>query len=213
VWAYAESAFSRASGADVDELRGRLARFLNGDPAAPRYKDGYSAVAELLAGLVDEDDLSASYQESRKVLAAGEVEISTPAGLRNFLSSLAGKAERVLVTNAPLDGVQESLQALDLTDVIDSIRSNANKPSGFTEILPQLLANRSPEQLVSIGDVYANDIELPLNAGCVTAYIDRFNHRTGPAHLRAATFEQMYADLLAWAENPLEFIHRYAPSQ
>ncbi|MGO2539522.1 HAD family hydrolase [Specibacter sp. AOP5-B1-6] len=202
VLAYADAAADQISEPGRTALRDGLAEFLAEDPNAPAYKDGYAAVAALAEGLVDADGLSRAYAQSRQRLAAGTVEISAPDGLAGFLDSLAGVVFRVLLTNAPLVGVPESLAALGLAGSIDLVIPEAGKPSGFAELLPILLADKAPHELLSVGDVWSNDIELPARHGCATAFIDRFEHRSGAATLSSPRFELLYDAISDWARNP-----------
>lgn len=205
VLAYADAVAEQIPDASRQALREGLDAFLAEDPTAPAYKDGYAAVAALAEGLIDTDGLNRAYAQSRTRLAAGTVEITVPTGLADFLDSLAGVAFRVLLTNAPLTGVAESLAALGLTGSIDLIMPDAGKPAGFAGLLPVLLANKAPHELLSVGDVWSNDIDLPSRQGCVTAFIDRFNHRTGAATLSAPRFELLYDAISGWANDPAVF--------
>ncbi|GAA0425424.1 hypothetical protein GCM10009543_20750 [Leifsonia naganoensis] len=224
VWAYAEAVIAGIldrddiAGRELDAgLRARLGAFLDGEPGSPAYADGYAAVAELAAGHADEELLQRAYQRSRRELAGGRLDVSAPEGLADFLEGLAGTAERVLVTNAPLDGVTETLEALGLAGSIDRVHAEARKPAGWADLLPRLLDGRDPRTLLSVGDIWGNDLAEPLAAGCATALIDRFGHRAGPAHLVAPTFPELYPGIAAWAEDPIAFalahpVDRMTPS-
>jgi FMN phosphatase YigB (HAD superfamily) len=205
VLAYADAVAHFLPDAARPAFRDGLDAFLAHDPAAAQYKDGYAAVAALARGQVDAQQLNLAYAQSRQRLAAGQVEISTPPGLAGFLTGLAGRVHRIVLTNAPLEGVGESLAALGLGDAIDAIVPEAGKPAGFLHLLPKLLAGRPPQELMSVGDVWVNDIEPPARHGCATAFIDRFNHRTGEANLREARFELLYPGITEWAANPAAF--------
>lgn len=205
VLAYADAVAAQIPQSARQTLHDGLAAFLAEDPQAPAYKDGYAAVAALADGAMAEAGLSHAYLESRRQLAAGAVEITTPVGLASFLHGLNGVAFRVLLTNAPIIGVPESLVKLGLTDAIDLVIPNAGKPAGFLDLLPILLANRAAHELLSVGDVWGNDIDLPSQQGCATAFIDRFNHRNGAASISAARFEAMYDDISRWAHDPASF--------
>lgn len=205
VLAYADAVAEQIPEPSRQALRKGLAAFLGEDPNAPAYKDGYAAVAALAEGLIEPDGLNRAYAQSRVRLAAGTVEITVPPGLADFLDSLAGVAFRVLLTNAPVTGVAESLAALGLAGSIDLIMPDAGKPAGFSGLLPELLRSKAPHELLSVGDVWSNDIDLPSRHGCVTAYIDRFNHRTGAATLSAPRFELLYDAISGWANHPAVF--------
>ncbi|TAM71030.1 MAG: HAD family hydrolase [Microbacteriaceae bacterium] len=219
VWAYAEAVIAGllddasiadrggdASGALDADIRARLGAFLDGEPGSPTYIDGYAAVAALAADRLTADQLQRAYLTSRRALADGSIPVSTPAGLHGLLSELGGRVERVLLTNAPDDGVRETLTTLSLDEVIDRVVTDAGKPGGWSTLLPELIGDRSPSTVLTIGDIWGNDLAAPLRAGCATALIDRFAHRAGPAHAIARTFEALYPDVRAWAADPKGFV-------
>lgn len=212
VWAYADAAFNRIEDAHTRQhLRERLTDFLTSGADVARYQDGYFAVQGLASSYLDADALDLAYAESRDLLAtATDRDVHAPDGLHGFLSSFDNVA-RVLFTNAPRSGVVETLTALGLTDVIDAVIANAGKPAGYRDALPRLLGGRQPSHLLSVGDVYDNDIAIPLEFGCATAFINRFGHVPGPSHLHAPTFEEMYDDIDTWARDPSAFIQAFAP--
>ncbi|MDN5670183.1 MAG: hydrolase [Renibacterium salmoninarum] len=212
VYAYAQAVAEFLDAKDRVALLAALEAFLTGSGGAPeaRFKDGYDAVAQLSAPAVSRAQRNAAYRSSREAIARGDVAVHAPDGLEDFLVSVAPFAERVLLTNAPLTGVAESLAALGLAEVIDSIIPEAGKPDGFAEKLPGLLRGLAPEELLSVGDVWLNDIAHPLAAGCATAFIDRFNLASGPAHLRAAHIEELYPGMLEWAGDPSAFSRNHA---
>ncbi|MFF1571263.1 HAD family hydrolase [Leifsonia sp. NPDC058292] len=217
VWAYAEAVIAdildgaEATASTLDaSLRARLGAFLDGEPGSPAYIDGYAAVAALAAGHADDELLQRAYKTSRRALAGGTIAVSAPEGLAEMLDSLGERVERVLVTNAPLDGVRETLAAIGLASVIDRVVTDAGKPAGWAELLPALLDGREPAELLSVGDIWGNDLEQPLAAGCVVALIDRFGHRAGPAHLVASDFAGLYPGIREWAQSPAAFAERHS---
>ena len=213
VWAYAEAVIAeildRGENNDSqldDTIRARLGAFLDGEPGSVEYADGYSAVASISQNYADDELLEKAYKRSRRALADGALDIHPPEGLAAFLTGLAPQVHRVLVTNAPAQGIPESLDALGLAGCIDTIYPNAAKPSGWHDLLPQLLSSRSPEHLLSVGDIWTNDLSIPLAAGCAGALIDRFEHNAGPAHLRGQTFPELYKGITQWARDPVAFL-------
>jgi FMN phosphatase YigB (HAD superfamily) len=207
VWAYAEAVIDSVGAPHfADRLRLALTAYLGGEGGP--YRDGYEAVAALSAGIVSQEALQSAYAASRQALVEGTLAVTAPDGLADFLRSLRG-VERVLVTNAPLDGVAETLHRLGLGEVIDRIEANAGKPAGFDTLLPAVLGGRPATSLLSVGDIWANDIRPPLDYGCATAFIDRFGHASGPAHLRAAAFPELYSGIADWAADPAGFATRH----
>ncbi|GAB3391647.1 hypothetical protein GCM10027568_17550 [Humibacter soli] len=218
VWAYAEAAIA-AIPADIPgrddvvaDIRTRLSAFLDGAPGRGDYLDGYAAVAALTAGYVTAEQLDVAYLTSRQELASGALAVSTPPGLARFLDEIGRGVERVLVTNSPRDGVAETLGVLGLRSVIDRVVTDAGKPTGWERILPELLAGRPADALMSVGDIWRNDLALPAEAGCATAFIDRFGTGVGHPSLVAPRFEDLYLGISSWAADPSAFVTTTSPS-
>lgn len=201
VLAYAEAALAgvgAADAADAAEVRRTLADFLGGRLGA-RWVDGYEAVADLLSELVDPATLARAYAESRRALSLGDIDVHAPAGVHAFLDGLEGVAERVLLTNAPLSGVAETLDRLGLTSRLDRILPEAHKPAGWSAALPDALAGRPARLAVSVGDVFRNDLEPLLPTGAATAFLDRFGATPAAAPTwTAPSFPPLYPVLTEW---------------
>lgn len=167
--------------------------------------DGYAA-AQLLArreGLGPEG-MEAAYQTSRQALArAGDVDTAPPPGLAELLASLPATVRRVLVTNAPEAGIAAQLEHLGLAEVIDEVVPSARKPAGMTAILHRLLADAgiadSPQRLLSVGDIWVNDLEPAAAIGARTALIDRHGAGLGEPDLRGPDFPSLYVAIADWA--------------
>lgn len=199
VLAYAEETLIGVPDDRAEPVRHTLHDFLAGHLGA-RWEDGYAAVQDLTCSFVDDDARQQAYHRSRERLSSGELTISTPTGLVDFLADLAPDAQRVLVTNAPLRGVEQALDHLGLTPVLDRIVTGADKPDGWPVVLPQILGDRPATSAVSVGDVYRNDIAPLIPTGARTAFIDRFGSRglpTAPTWT-AATFTDLYPTLTRW---------------
>jgi phosphoglycolate phosphatase-like HAD superfamily hydrolase len=202
---YAAEVLRHVEPGRAGELAEELRRHLDGEPGTPAYADGYVAVAQIAGPHVAPEVLHTAYQASRGALAGRALDIATPAGLPGFLAALDGRARRVLVTNAPATGIAESLDVLGLTDVIDEVRTNAGKPAGFAALLPDLLRGAPPETLMSVGDIWVNDIAPALAQGCATAFVTGARHDVErPAHLRADHLPDLYAAIAAWVDDPAE---------
>ena len=194
----------RAAG--QERLHDALAEYFAGarDPDLAAAPDGYHAVAALGRELgVSDADRSAAYLESRTAVHAGEVPIFPPPGLRNLLETVREHVRVVLVTNAPEQGVESLLGILGLDGVIDDVHGDAGKPAGMGAILDTLLADAgltaTPDRLLSVGDIWVNDLEPAAARGCVTALIDRHGITNGAPTHRAATIVELYPAILAWA--------------
>nr|WP_296777473.1 haloacid dehalogenase-like hydrolase [Rhodococcus sp. (in: high G+C Gram-positive bacteria)] len=207
VLAYADAVAARMLGADGDDLRRRLGAFLAGGTGED-FVDGYAAVAAYSAGRVSAEDQAAAYLASRRLLAAGDLHVWAPPGFADFLAGLSAGVRTVLVTNAPRIGITETLAALGLGSSIDEVITDAAKPGGMESILDELLADVPARSLMSIGDIWRNDLEIPHRRGCVTALID--HNRTGDDRptLLAEHFEDLYPIVREWSSAPKSFDYR-----
>ncbi|HSI91965.1 MAG TPA: hypothetical protein VK925_00615 [Jiangellaceae bacterium] len=188
-------------------LTAMLHGFLNGtdrDGVLADAQDGYQAVAALAAHLGSPPEMTeAAFHGSRGRLAAGELRVEAPAGLVDLLAELRPTVRVLLVTNAPATGLEAILNRLDLIGVLDEVIANAGKPAGLPPVLERVLADvgaeHDPWRLLSVGDIWANDLRVPRERGSATAYVDRFDRRQGPADARAPLVEDLYDHIRRWA--------------
>lgn len=210
VLAYAravEACTPRATG-----LTERVVAFLaapGAHPALVTAQDGYQAV-QLIAESVGIDDVSrnAAYARSRAGLAEDLGDVRTPTGLADLLATLP--VHRAVVTNSPADGLDALLKKLGLTTVLDEVRGSAGKPAGLPDVLGDLLSRHGleqhPHRLLSVGDIWVNDLAPALGLGCATAYVDALDRRQGPAHVRGRSLPDLYDHLTDWAHDPEGFV-------
>ncbi|QWT22738.1 HAD family hydrolase [Subtercola sp. PAMC28395] len=166
--------------------------------------DGYAAAERLArASGITDAQLSAAYKGSRDALASGAIETFAPDGLAELLAGLPEHVHVVLVTNAPRNGVEQQLETLGLYGYFDELVTSAGKPGGMRAILDGLLAAHdladSPGRLLSVGDIWRNDLEPAAALGCETALIERFAAPDARPTYRASTIEQLYPAITAWA--------------
>ncbi len=159
--------------------------------------DGYDAVriVALEAGVGD-DALSTGYVSSRAALATEEAPIHAPEGLEEFLARLAEHAELMLVTNSPDVRITEALAALGASVITRRVCS-ARKPAGLALVIDQVLPTGP---VLSVGDIYVNDLEPAVNRGAASALIGATweTHRADVT-MAAETLPELYDDILAWA--------------
>lgn len=172
-------------------------------------QDGYEAVKILgLSAGVTEEQLSAAYLSSRAAMSEQPGDIHPPEGLAELLAGI--DAHRVVLTNSPGGGLDRVLAHLGVGGVVDELLFDALKPSRMISHLDGFLraagAADTPEWLMSVGDIWRNDLAPAVDRGCVAAYVDHFDRRQGPAHVRAGSFVDLYPAVADWSRDPASFI-------
>lgn len=187
--------FRGVAGGDADEAFARWVETGRG------YRDGYALVADWAAAhRVAEEVRAAAYAASRAALHSGEAAVEAPAGLAELLRDRPAGVRCVLVTNAPVDGIEPVLDRLGLTGLLDAVEGDARKPGGLPAVLERLLgdAGLAPDRLLSVGDVWRNDLEPAAAIGAATAFVDRFDLGEGSPTFRARTLEELLPDIERW---------------
>ncbi|OAN36566.1 HAD family hydrolase [Microbacterium sp. H83] len=174
----------------VDGIRSALAA------AEAGVLDGYDAVRrEALGRGADAALLSSAYRASRTRLATEQAPILAPEGLAAFLTEAGGRAERVLVTNAPSIRIAEALEALGLAGLFDRIVTGARKPTGLETVLADLPADA---RVLSVGDIWHNDLAPAHARGHATALIGGFADPAATPTFRASAFSELVPQLEDW---------------
>ncbi|MGD8195452.1 HAD family hydrolase [Herbiconiux sp. P18] len=138
--------------------------------------DGYALVQTLAARHdVPAAELSAAFLASRAELGGAVAPVTAPEGLAGFLDDLDGRALRVLATNSPDIRIVEALEALGLAGRFDLVITDAGKPGGMHAVLdrvdPGPEAGSPGERLLSIGDLWVNDLAPAHDRGFSTAFV------------------------------------------
>jgi FMN phosphatase YigB (HAD superfamily) len=192
VLAYAQHVATALGGDDgfVDGIRSALG---HADDAA---LDGYDAVRRAAEERgADARMLSEAYLASRTRLATADAPIAAPDGLAEFLAETSADAERVLVTNAPPIRIAEALDGLGLAGLFDRIVTDARKPAGLDAVLADLPAEA---RVLSIGDIWHNDLAPAHARGHATALIGGFADPAATPTYRAAAFAELIPQLRDW---------------
>lgn len=184
----------------------------HGDERLAHAQDGYQAVHVLSEELgVDGETRDRAYAMSRAALDDDLGDVRAPEGLADALGGL--DAHLVLITNSPRDGLATLLDHLGVAGLVGEVRTDAGKPAGLRRLLVELLEQHglddAPAALMSVGDIWVNDLAPALELGCATAYVDTFDRDQGPAHVRARTLPELYPALRAWAHDPVGFVHAH----
>lgn len=212
VLAYARAASAGLASAEADALLDALDRSLVAHPSGrvPETEavDGYDLVRIMATARgVSAQTLSAAYLASRSLLATEHAEITAPVGLAEFLHEVRDRANLVLATNSPEIRIPEALDALGLGGLFDRVYTSVNKPIDFAIVLEEWMP-RGP--LMSIGDVWANDLAPARDRGAATALIGSAADapREATPDLRADELHELYPALTAWLDSsPLHPLH------
>ena len=199
VLAYAH-VLSRSIGSTAATLEKRVAEQLDTAPgricAVDAPLDGYDVVRRLSMELgATTEQLDHAYQMSRTLLGTTAAPIEAPLGLAAFLAELAPLANLVLVTNSPATNLQESLHALGLHRYFAQVIHSAGKPAGMRAIASEWLVFG---RLLSVGDIWENDLEPVAELGGATALIGTPPARADPTFF-ASTLPELYGEIRRWA--------------
>lgn len=211
IWAYANGALADLEPGTADRVRDGIAVHLAGGSGEDGYADGYQAVADLAGPYVSAETLSEAYLASRRALESGAVEVHAPDGLAQLLSALRPRVTVLVVTNAPDIGLASALDRLGLADHVDDVIASADKPARSERMLAALVRRDAAPTLMSVGDVWVNDIEPALEFGCATAFIDHRGTDPRPAHIRGQSIQDLYAGIERWSRAPHEFVVTHRP--
>jgi FMN phosphatase YigB (HAD superfamily) len=165
------------------------------------HRDGYALVADWAARHeVAEATRSAAYAASRAALHAGDAAVTAPEGLAGLLRDRPADVRCVLVTNAPVGGIDPVLERLGVGGLLDAVLGDARKPLGMPAVLDRLLTEHAltPDRLLSVGDVWHNDLEPAAAIGAATAFVDRFGRGEGSPTFRARTVEALLPAIERW---------------
>ncbi|EZH65421.1 hydrolase [Bacillaceae bacterium JMAK1] len=123
------------------------------------------------------EDPQPAYHKTKEFMATDAFTLSIIEGLREGLLSLKEKKSIVLLTNSTDDDVERLLDLLHLEGVFHEVVTNAMKPketsAHFISIMKRY--NVTPEQTLSIGDNYLNEIIPAKAVGMNAIYIDLDN--------------------------------------
>lgn len=179
----------------VAEVGAHLASFEAGEA---RFIDGYDVVRHVAHERgVSDGVLGIAYSRSRECLATDSVPITAPLGLADFLRELLEVADVVLATNAPSTRLPEALEVLCVHGLFTATHTSVGKPEGLAPIVVASL-RRGP--VLSVGDVYVNDLEPAAALGASTALIGpTWKASFDRVTLAAQTLPELYLPIKTWA--------------
>lgn len=118
-------------------------------------------------------DTYESYNATKEYMVSGNFQLTKTPGLKNGLHKLKQDKDLVLITNSEKDDVKRLLKELDLENIFDEIIPSALKPAKTKKHFKALMERygTSPEQTVSIGDNFINEMAPALSLGMNAVYI------------------------------------------
>lgn len=170
--------------------------------------DGYDAVRMLSLGLgVSDAERSAAYLASREELATSLAPVFAPEGIAQFLDEARHHVRVILATNAPDIRIAEALDSLGLAAAFDVVHTGVGKPAGLDSIVEDLLLRADgadpADALVSIGDIWTNDLAPAHRVGATTAYVGADVGANSNSTFSATSLTELYPVLTWWLTAPL----------
>lgn len=146
--------------------------------------------------------LSAAYLASRHALGTADAPVAAPAGLAAVLAELRTEATVVLATNAPAIRLRPTLAALGLGGLFDRVLTDVGKPGGLGAALDGLgAAPHGPARVLSVGDVWANDLAPVAARGHATALVSRRPPPEARPTWTAPDLPALYPALRSWVRS------------
>ncbi|WP_218220868.1 HAD family hydrolase [Nesterenkonia sp. Act20] len=195
-------------------------------PVSWPLQDGYQLVQLLArqAGLTDAESGECFRAARRDLLAHGleKTDVHASSGARQLVAEVREHAVVVLVTNSPAEVFAPWLEALGLSQAFDLVINDARKPFGMPEALKRARAAGTtaagsraagvatadasgqpihPHQILSVGDIWRNDLEHVAAIGGSTVLIDRFDTGLGEPDHRVEGFGGAAQAILTWSNS------------
>lgn len=114
------------------------------------------------------------YQKVKAALVQNENLLTPLPGLVSALKTLQGRYPLLLGTNSDAEDTERIVRALSLQGIFDHHYTSCGKPAHTVHLFRDIQKRYalSPEELLSIGDNYLNDIAPLRQLGCATILID-----------------------------------------
>jgi FMN phosphatase YigB (HAD superfamily) len=165
--------------------------------------DGYDLVRVLAERHgVGPHALSAAYLASRHALGTADAPVTAPDGLLDLLTAVRAHATIVLATNAPRIRLVETLTDLGVAPLLDRILTEVGKPAGMPRLLDAVGATpQGPARVLSVGDVWVNDLAPVAARGHATALVSRIPPPQARPTFLGPDLPSLYPDLHDWVRD------------
>ncbi|WP_345314593.1 HAD family hydrolase [Garicola koreensis] len=196
--------------AAAQELAGRQPTAKNeAHPVSWPLQDGYQ-LTQLLAhqaGLTGAESGQCFRAGRRELVAAGlgATDLHAPAGAADLLAEVRRRGVVVvLITNSPAEGFAPWLQMLGLRNSFDAVINDARKPFGMPDALQRARSagqtSIDAEHVLSVGDIWGNDLAHVSIDGGTTILLDRFGTDVGTPDYRVSAWEKAAPIIRRWAD-------------
>ncbi len=138
------------------------------------------------------------YQKTKDWLAANQEEVlSRIPGLKEFLQQLRENSfNLILATNSEARDTERLLELLDLKGLFHNRYTSCKKPEKSRDLFTTIIDknNLKPEELLSLGDNYLNDIAPAVSLGCQAILIDPHNIYENPGTPRVSSLQDVFSN-------------------
>ncbi|MCP8968706.1 HAD family hydrolase [Ectobacillus ponti] len=113
------------------------------------------------------------YNKTKDYMSSPQFHLPKTPGLREALAGMKGEKTLVLLTNSDGPDVRRLLRGLELADIFDMTITDALKPFRTAEHLQHIVHTYGvrPDEVVSIGDNFINELAPALKLGMHAVYI------------------------------------------
>jgi FMN phosphatase YigB (HAD superfamily) len=165
--------------------------------------DGYDLVRLTSADHgIRPEMLGEAYLASRAHLGSTLAPVVAPDGIAAFLVEAREYANLVVATNAPDIRIDAALEVLGLNGLFDAVYTSLGKPNGLNAVLDDWLPRG---EVLSIGDVWVNDLAPAHARGALTALVGPTFDETPDVTptFSAHHLHDLYPAITEWLRAPL----------
>ncbi|MHB1440640.1 MAG: HAD family hydrolase [Cuniculiplasma sp.] len=188
----------RAMGEDENEFVSHIMAIIE-DSSRNQGEDGWAIIANIARDRVGNDLLNQCFARTRELMNRGIIPVNLSDSALNILRDQ--RVYHILLTNTPEKYAMPMIRNFRIDSYFDRIYCSASKPGGFCEKVRSIMETYPipPENIMSIGDNYTNDIIPSLEMGLITVYIQNY-----PRDSKANITVKKLEDALHFIKNFIE---------